>query len=69
MNPGNSAQLTGTDQLAYDIEAAPGPDAFDNWCAERDAHEAHLASAQALFQAHLDRVRRPGRLRRLAGDG
>ena len=48
MNPGNSAQLTGTDQLAYDIEAAPGPDAFDNWCAERDAHEAHLASARYL---------------------
>ncbi|MBV8551105.1 MAG: FecR domain-containing protein [Acidobacteriaceae bacterium] len=48
LNPGNSALLTGTDQLSYDIEGAPNPDDFDNWCAARDAHEAHLASARYL---------------------
>lgn len=48
LNAGNSAELTGTDQLAYDIQVAPEPDDFDQWCAERDAHEAHLRSAQYL---------------------
>ncbi len=48
LNPGNSAMLTGTDQLAYDVEVAPAPDDFDNWCVQRDAHEARLASAKYL---------------------
>jgi hypothetical protein len=44
LNPGNSVNLSGTDQLAYDVEVAPGPDQFDNWCSQRDYHEAHLQS-------------------------
>ncbi len=48
LNADNSATLTGTDQLAYDIQLAPQPDEFDQWCEQRDAHEAHLASARYL---------------------
>ena len=48
LDPGNSAELSGTDQLAFDIQAAPDPDEFDQWCQARDAHEAHLASARYL---------------------
>ena len=48
LNADNSATLTGTDQLAYDIEVAPQPDQFDQWSEQRDAHEARLASAQYL---------------------
>lgn len=43
LNTGNSATLSGTDSLNFDIEAAPAPDDFDKWCEQRDAHEAHLA--------------------------
>jgi hypothetical protein len=48
LNPGNSASLTGTDQLNFVIEPAPEPDDLDSWCADRDAHEARLASARYL---------------------
>ena len=48
LNPGNSAMLTGTDQLAYDVETAPAPDEFDQWCEERDTREAQFASARYL---------------------
>ncbi len=48
LNADNSATLTGTDQLAYDIELAPQPDEFDQWCQERDAHEAQVASRRYL---------------------
>ncbi len=48
LDSGNSAELSGTDQLAYDIQTAPDPDEFDQWCETRDAHEAHLASARYL---------------------
>jgi len=48
LNPGNSAIVNGADQLSYDVEVAPAPDDFDLWCSGRDAHEAHLASAQYL---------------------
>ncbi len=48
LNAGNSAMLTGTDQLSFDVEAAPAPDDFDNWCAARDAHEAELTSDRYL---------------------
>ncbi|MDQ2711388.1 MAG: FecR domain-containing protein [Acidobacteriota bacterium] len=48
LNPGNSAMLTGTDQLAYDVEVAPALDEFDQWSQERDAHEAQLASARYI---------------------
>ncbi len=46
LSPGNSANLSGTDQLAYDIEGAPEPDAFDNWCAQRDNRESSRESAR-----------------------
>jgi FecR protein len=48
LNPGSSASLSGTDQLAFDIQTAPAPDTFDNWCAQRDAHEAQLQSRRYL---------------------
>ncbi len=34
-----SANLSGTGQLAYDIEQAPPPDTLDNWCMQRDQAE------------------------------
>lgn len=48
LNPGNCASLSGTDQLAFDIEGPPAPDAFDNWCAQRDAREAQMRSVRYL---------------------
>ncbi len=48
LNADNSATLSGSDQLAYQIELAPQPDEFDQWCQERDAHEAQLASRRYL---------------------
>jgi hypothetical protein len=48
LNAGNSAQLSGTDQLAYDVQVAPQPDDFEAWSEGRDAHEAHLMSARYL---------------------
>ena len=48
LNPGNSATLTGTEQLSFDVAAAPTPDAFDNWCGERDAHERNLTAERYL---------------------
>ena len=48
LNSGNSVTLTGTDQLSYDVEVAPNPDQFDDWCAQRDEHEARLASQRYL---------------------
>ena len=46
MNAGDSAQITGTDQMSYNVQTAPAPDQFDNWCDSRDQHEAHRASAR-----------------------
>jgi FecR protein len=46
LNPGDSATLSGTDQLAYDVETAPVPDAFESWSRERDAHEMQSQSTQ-----------------------
>lgn len=48
LNPGNSAALSGTTQLAFDIEGPPAPDAFDNWCAQRDQREAQMRSERYL---------------------
>lgn len=48
LNAGNSAMLTGTEQLSFDVETAPAPDDFDNWCMQRDAHEASLTSQRYL---------------------
>ncbi|MBV9763153.1 MAG: hypothetical protein JO340_21500 [Acidobacteriaceae bacterium] len=44
LNQNESANISGTDQLSYDVESAPAPDDFDNWSIQRDAHEAHLAA-------------------------
>ncbi len=46
LDENESANISGTDQLAYDVEAAPAPDDFDNWAAQRDQREAHLQAAQ-----------------------
>ncbi len=46
LNADNSATLTGTDQVSYDIELAPQPDEFDQWCQQRDAHEAQLEASR-----------------------
>ncbi len=48
LNPGDAASLSGTDQLAYNVEAAPAPDVFDNWCDQRDAYEARNASSRYI---------------------
>ena len=48
LRAGNSAQLSGTDQLAYDVQYAPDPDGLEGWCQDRDAHEARLQSARYL---------------------
>jgi hypothetical protein len=44
----NSAQLSGTDQLAYDVQVAPQYDGLEAWCRDRDAREARVASARYL---------------------
>ena len=41
-----SVQLSGTDQLGYDVENAPGLDDFENYCLQRDQREAHLQSTR-----------------------
>ncbi len=48
LGSGQSVTLTGTDQLSYDVETAPSPDQFDEWCGQRDNHEARLVSARYL---------------------
>ncbi len=48
LNTGNSAQLSGADQLAINVQVAQPPDWFDAWSEDRDAHEAHLMSARYL---------------------
>jgi hypothetical protein len=48
LNPGDAASLSGTDQLAYNIEPAPAPDVFDSWCDQRDAYEARNASSRYI---------------------
>ncbi|MBV9765173.1 MAG: hypothetical protein JOZ48_10050 [Acidobacteriaceae bacterium] len=45
---GQSATLTGTDELSYDVETVPAPDQFDEWCVQRDNHEARLVTARYL---------------------
>src|SRR5207245_173363 len=48
LDAGNSASLSGTDQLAYNVDTAPAPDAFDSWCEQRDTHESRSQSARYL---------------------
>lgn len=46
LNSNESANVSGTDQISYDVETAPAPDDFDNWATQRDDHERQLRSAQ-----------------------
>jgi hypothetical protein len=48
LRAGNSAQLSGTDQLAYDVGTVPPPDGFEGWTEDRDAREARSQSAHYL---------------------
>src|SRR6266478_3053611 len=40
------AIVTGGDQITYDVESAPGPDAWDRWSTSRDLREDRSASAR-----------------------
>jgi len=48
LRAGNSAQLSGTDQLAYDVGTVPPPDGFEGWAEDRDNREARGQSARYL---------------------
>jgi hypothetical protein len=48
LSAGNSAQLSGADQLAYDVGSVPPPDGLEIWSEGRDAREAHMQSARYL---------------------
>lgn len=45
---GESAQLSGTDTLAYDVQEAPQIDSFEDFCQQRDAADAR-AAAEARY--------------------
>jgi hypothetical protein len=46
VDQGSSVNLSGTDQLGYDVEQAQGPDQFESWSAQRDQHESNLRSSR-----------------------
>ena len=48
LRAGNSAQLSGTDQLAYDVGTVPQPDGFEGWAEDRDNREARSQTARYL---------------------
>ncbi len=48
VDQGSSVNLSGTDQLGYDVEAAAQPDQFEDWSAQRDQHESNRPSARYL---------------------
>jgi hypothetical protein len=48
ISEGNSAQISGTDQLSYDVQYAPQPGWFEGWAEDRDAREAAAISARYL---------------------
>jgi hypothetical protein len=48
LRAGNSAQLSGTDQLAYDVQVAPDPDPLEGWSEDRDGREGRTQSARYL---------------------
>ena len=48
LRAGNSAQLSGTDQLAYDVGTVPQPDDLEGWAEDRDNREAHMQTARYL---------------------
>jgi hypothetical protein len=50
---GNSAALSGSENLNFNINQAPPPDDFDLWAQSRDASEAQTASQQAYLPASV----------------
>ena len=46
VHPGERAEFTGTDNVQYNIEKAPGPDGLDRWAAERDLKEDKSVSGK-----------------------
>jgi hypothetical protein len=46
LNPGEQGVFAGTDQVTYNVQGAPAPDGFDEWCTSRDMREDHSASAR-----------------------
>jgi len=43
---GERAEFTGTDNIQYNIDKAPGPDGLDRWAAERDLKEDNSVSGR-----------------------
>ena len=48
LRAGNSAQLSGTDQLAFDVGSVPPSDGFEGWAEDRDNREMRSPSARYL---------------------
>ena len=46
VHPGERAEFTGTDNIEYKINRAPGPDGLDRWAAERDLKEDNSVSGK-----------------------
>ncbi len=46
LEPGQQYTFTGTDQLTYDAQGAPGFDDFEDWCQSRDQRENSSESAR-----------------------
>jgi hypothetical protein len=46
VHAGERAEFTGTDNIEYSINAAPGPDGLDRWAAERDLKEDNAVSGK-----------------------
>jgi uncharacterized membrane protein YgcG len=46
VHAGERAEFTGTDNIQYSIDKAPGPDGLDRWAAERDLKEDNAVSGK-----------------------
>jgi hypothetical protein len=46
VHAGERAEFTGTDNIQYKTEAAPGPDGLDSWAEQRDLREENSDSAK-----------------------
>ena len=46
IHEGERAEFTGTDNIQYNAEAAPGPDGLDSWAEQRDLKEENSDSAK-----------------------
>jgi hypothetical protein len=40
VDQGSTVNLSGTDELGYDVQDAPQPDQFEDWAVQRDQHES-----------------------------